>query len=148
MGKGADKKRVADRAQYPGSSKTSAFQMAITRLRKKGLLEVNADGLLVLTDSGADLAGNAGIDDLPATNEEQHERMKESLSPKQKQLFQQLKDGQPHPREGLSSTLGYDSPKKSAFTMLLTRTKKLGYIEYVGNDSVQLTDMAFPLGRP
>lgn len=147
-GNGADKEIVATRAGYPDGPKSSAFTMAITRLRKKEFLTVSDDGLLRLTESGRELAGNADIDALPSSNQEQHQRMRESLSAKQKLLFQQLTDGQPQTREYLARALGYESHKAGAFTMLLGRTKKLGYLDYIDKVSVQLTDMAFPLGRP
>lgn len=147
-GNGADKEIVAIRAGYLDGPKSSAFTMASTRLRKKEFLTVSDDGFLHLTESGREVAGNADIEAPPSSNQEQHQRMQESLSAKQKLLFQHLTDGQPHSREYLARALCYESHKAGAFTMLLGRTKKLGYLDYIDKVSVQLTDMAFPLGRP
>jgi hypothetical protein len=43
--------------------------------------------------------------------------------------------------------MGYESPKVAAFTMLLTRVKKLEFIQFPDKETVELADMAFPFGR-
>ncbi|KAL3903951.1 MAG: hypothetical protein SGILL_010251, partial [Bacillariaceae sp.] len=147
-GNGADKAIVASRAGYPGGHKTPAFTMAVKRCEKKNLLTKTDDGLLLLTDEGRELAGEATVDDIAPTNHDQHEEMMKTLGAKPKKLFGLLTDGQAHSRQELADAMQYKSPKEAAFTVLLGRVKKLGYIESVGaNKDIQLTDMAFPYGR-
>ena len=73
--------------------------------------------------------------------------MMKTLGPKPKSLFQLLTDGQAHSRTSLAEAMDYASAKEAAFTVLLGRVKKLGYLEFPETGMVQLTDMAFPYGR-
>jgi hypothetical protein len=145
-GKGAPKKIVAARAGYPGGPKTPAFSMAVRRLQKKGLLENKGEDL-ILTSEGKEIASTCTeLEGIASTNEEQQEKMRSKLSNKQQELFALLCNG-PRTRQDLADTMGYESPKVAAFTMLLTRVKKLEFIQFPDKETVELADMAFPFGR-
>mmetsp|Transcript_23869 Transcript_23869/g.42347 ORF Transcript_23869/g.42347 Transcript_23869/m.42347 type:complete len:169 (-) Transcript_23869:217-723(-) len=144
-GNGAPKELVAKRAGYTGGHKGQAFAKAIYRLKEKGFIEVR-DGILYLTARGEEIAGTVSMEDIASSNKEQQEKMRSTLSPKQQHLFDLLLHG-PRSRQDLAGKLGYESHTAQGFTKLLARVKAQNYIEFIENQMVQLTDLAFPYGR-
>lgn len=137
---------VARRAGY-GSATTPAFKMALKRAAKRGHVDIVADKTTVeLTESGREEAGDASEN--LATNEETHDKIKSDLSPKMNEVFELIKDGEPHLRSVIATTLGYMNEKEAAFKMLLNRIRKKGYLDFIDKQSIQLSDICFPTGRP
>lgn len=149
-GMGAPKEMVAKRAGYGGNPKGSAFAVAISRQSKNGYIRVDG-GLLYLTESGQELAGQANIDDLPVDNTAQLDKIEQSLSAKKRELFVLLRQSsKPMMKVDLASALGYESATVPAFSVLVSRVKTDGYLEDAPGckAAVQLSNLCFPYGRP
>jgi hypothetical protein len=131
-----------------GNAKTPAFKMALKRAATRGHLVVHPDGTVAATDSGHGEAQLSGMV-LPTSNREAHEKiMNEHLTPKMKEAFELMIDGQPFVRSDIAKSLGYVSAKEAAFQMLLRRIRDKGFLEFLDKESVQLSDVCFPVGRP
>lgn len=146
-GGGAPRELVAKRAGY-GNPKSQAFTKALSRQTKNGFLTTDGD-LLILTEAGEGLAEKC--DDLSSDNETQLAKIEASLSAKQRDLFLLLRSGGSETKKHLADALDYENAKVQGFTKLLSRVKAQGYLEDApGGDrnSVQLSDLCFPFGRP
>jgi len=137
---------VARRAGY-GTATSPAFKMALKRAAKRGHMDIVTDKTTVeLTESGREEAGDASLH--LASNEETHEKIKLDLSAKMNEVFELVKDGQPRLRSAIAATLGYKSEKEAGFKMLLNRIRNKGYLDFIDKQSIQLSDICFPTGRP
>lgn len=132
-----------------GNAKTPAFKMTLKRAATRGHLVVHPeDGTVVATDSGHGEAQSSGMV-LPTSNREALDKIKnEHLTPKMKEAFELMIDGQPFVRSDIAKRLGYVSAKEAAFQMLLRRIRDKGFLEFLDKESVQLLDVCFPVGRP
>ena len=135
---------VARRAGY-GNAKTPAFKMAIKRAEKRGQLDLSDKQAISLTELGSAEAPDVAA--VFGSNEQAHEKIKSELSPKMKEAFDLLHDGQPCLRSTIASRLEYKSEKEPAFKMLLNRIRDKGFLDFIDKFSVQLSDVCFPMGR-
>lgn len=141
----APRELVARRAGY-GNAKSNAFKMALKRASKRGHVDLSDKETVQLTELGLGEAG--GAPDCLGSNEETHDKIKSDLSPKRKEVFELIKDGKVYLRSFIATSLGYQSEKENAFKMLLKRIQDKGYLNFVDKESVQLSEICFPMGRP
>jgi hypothetical protein len=84
-----------------------------------------------------------------ATNQEFHAHIKAGLkSPKGKELFDLLADGMVHDRLATANALGYKYQTNENFAKSLKELTTLQFVESAGKGKFQLTNKAFPCGRP
>jgi hypothetical protein len=136
---------VAIFAGYP-SGQTAGYKKMLTNLKKEGFVDFPDKNSMQLTDQGLQASG--GDVEEPLSNEDFHEIIKEMLQPKHKEAFDFLADGLPRERSELAELLGYPNGETPGFKKTLSQIKKQAFVEYVGRDMVQLSDKAFPFGRP
>lgn len=136
----APKKRVAAMAEISSST----FPSLISRMTKKGLVEKGSTSdTITITDMGMEQVDPI---DIPTSNEEVQQKIKEKLKGKPLRIFEILLDGKPHAKEDIMEAVDCTNPK--TFSPLLSRVlKKPGYIEYPSKGTVQLSDDCFPFGR-
>jgi hypothetical protein len=149
-GAGAPKEMVAKRSGYP-NAKHQSFTKALSRQSKNGFLTVKDGTFLYLTESGKELAGQANIDDLPVDNSAQLDKIEQSLSAKQRDLFVLLRDRtEPIMKDKVAAILGYADAKVQGFSKLVSRVRAQGHLEDAPDNkhAIQLSDLCFPFGRP
>ena len=143
-----------ERSKLPaltGIQGKSTIANALTKLKNDNLMLV-APGEITITDLGMEKVNPAEVtailEEIPTTNAEFHEKVKEThkLKPKQIELFECIQDGKAHQKKEVARKL--DMKMNSTFANLLTSLKKLGIIEFE-NKTVRLTDTMMPFeARP
>lgn len=124
------------------------FKTAMKKLVTDGLVEYPDKETMSLTQTGVAQAPTAAT---PATtNEQVQARLKSMLKDKAPVIFDILHDGRPHIREELAAQVGYSNVMSKGFKDALKQMISLKMVEHPdGNKNlVQLTDIAFPFGRP
>lgn len=128
------------------------FIDATKSLKEKGHVEYLANSKTYrLTEAGLERApsNNGKKREVPKTNEAFHAQLKEQFeSPKADVLLDMLADGRVHDRLTVCNEMGYKYQTAQAFAKSLKELKTLGFIDNAGQGKFQLTDKAFPLGRP
>ena len=134
---------VARRAGY-GSGDNPSFKKALSRASQRDHVDLSDKLVVFLTTLGKDEAGEA-----PAikSNKEAQETILNDLTAGQKTAFGILQDGKIHQRSDLATKLGYASEKEQGFKKLVDRISRQGYLNKLGKDSLQLSDLCFPNGR-
>jgi hypothetical protein len=152
---------VARSAGYT-NAKSTGFTKQLCKLKKEGILDYQKGDRLALTEQG--LQSMLKVDP-PKDNDEAQARLRMILklgpksskkgkpqegSTKSDLIFDILSDGMVHERQKLADATGYTNVKSTGFTKVLGKMSGLKLIHYPpgGNPSVQLTDIAFPFGRP
>lgn len=100
-----------------------------------------------LTQTGAAQAPSTAT---PVTNNEQLQaRLKSMLKDKAPIIFNILEDGPPHVREHLAAQVGHSNVQSKGFKDALKQMFSLKMVEHPdsNNNLIQLTGIAFPLGR-
>lgn len=129
--------------------KLTSFNVLLSHMKKKGLVECRTSDTVRLTQEGKDMAN---VDDdttpLPDTAAVHDDIKRNVLSgTKMLEIFDYLADGKVHKKADVMQAIGYTN--KNSFSVLMSNTKsKTGVLEYPDNQSVRLTDMCFPFGRP
>jgi hypothetical protein len=136
---------VAVFAGYP-NGQTAGYKKMLSILKKEGFIDFPDKNTMQLTDKGIEETGGQAPE--PLSNEDFHEIIKEMLQPKHREAFDFLADGRAHERSELAEVLGYDNDGTPGFKKTLSQVKKHAFVEFVGRDMVQLSDKAFPFGRP
>lgn len=124
------------------------------KLKKKNLLvypdahtvRITSEGLSRVPSSATAATGSSGM----LTNKEIQNRLKSTLNLKFQptRIFDALVDGKIHNKKELAMSLGLDGSKFASFKTYLSSLGGMGLVIYPTKDSIQLTDLAFPLGRP
>lgn len=106
--------------------RSSAFDLAMSQLAKRSLIEADRDGLYQLTPSGLQAAGSV-VAEAAETPEQLRDRWKKALPGYERCLFDTLLEVHPAPlsREELSRQSGKSSTS-SAFDLALSNLKKNG----------------------
>lgn len=134
-----------------GNVKSKSFANALSKLSKSGFIEYPDKKTARLTQAGIAKTGSVTP---PSSNEQVHEKIKNLLKGTETKIFNELVDGRSHVREQVAATLGYSNVKSKSFANSLSKMSSLGFLAYVKDETnskknlVQLTDIAFPLGRP
>jgi hypothetical protein len=136
--------------KYPTAER---FHQTKKSLLAKGLIEYTPSTKTYrLTEAGIAEAPVVGVVtklEKPQSNEVFHEHLKEHFKEaKAFALFEQLADGRPRERSKVCHDLGYKFQTAQAFAKAVAELKKLGFLESSGRGLFQLTDKAFPCGRP
>lgn len=136
----APKKRIAAMAEVSSST----FPSLISRMAKKGLVEYGSTSdMIKITDEGLEQTEPI---DIPTSNVEAQERIKEKLKGKPRRIFELLQDGLPREKQDIMEAVDCTNPK--TFSPMVSRElKKHGYVEYPTKTSIQLADVCFPFGR-
>ena len=123
----------------------SGFTKNLGILRKQGMLE-SGNTVIELTEQGRQLDGV--FDSSPLSQNEFWDEIKKFLLPKAAgKIFDTLIDGRVHDKKTIITKLGYQPDKLSGFEKYLSKMSSLGYLSKT-KTHLQLTDKAFPLGRP
>jgi predicted transcriptional regulator len=134
-----------------GHPNSSSFAAGMRLLRSQGLIMGGSSKGLRLTEKGVRAVPRDLVPS--ATTEEAHRRWLEIVGSKTtnrdklEQLWDILKDGNAHTVADLAEALGYGHVNSSPFAALIRRLKDCGVATRT-NGVVQLTDVAFPFGRP
>ena len=135
-----------------GHPNSSSFAAGLRLLRTQGMIRPGTSkGHLMLTERGERALPTDMVP--PTSTEDVHSRLLTILRPKVtksaklEQLWDILKDGEPHLIADLFPALGYSHGNSSPFAALIRKLKDYG-IASRSNGKVQLTNIAFPLGRP
>jgi hypothetical protein len=128
------------------ATKQAGYDKNLGQLRKKGYLEFPDRKSLALTTKGTAQVGE--VDTSNVTNEAYQDKMKELLPPKARSILDALADGQVHDREELAQQLHYDMDKLTGYHKNISQMKTFGFVDYVGSNTIQLSDGCFPMGRP
>lgn len=136
--------------KYPTAGR---FHQTKKSLLAKGLIEYTSSTKTYrLTEAGIAEAPavEAGTKlEQPKSNEAFHNHVKEHFKEaKAFPLFEILADGHPHERSKVCHDLGYKFQTAQAFAKAVSELKNLGFLEPAGRGLFQLTDKAFPCGRP
>ena len=129
------------------------FHQAKKSLMAKGLIEYG-NKIYRLTDKGlaqSPASAKKGMmgNEQPKSNEEFHQALQEQFKEaKTSELFMMLIDGRPHDRLSTCNTLGYKFQTAPAFAKAVAELKKYKLLETAGKGLFQLTEKAFPCGRP
>jgi hypothetical protein len=134
-------------ALYAGytNCKSAGFAKALTQVKSEGLIEYPNAKTLRLSQHGL---GSLPKIDPPKNNKAAQERLCTRIAPKACGIFRFLHDGQVHDREEVALASGYTNLKSAGFAKALGTLSGLGIMSYPDKKSVQLTDIAFPYGRP
>lgn len=134
--------------------KSAGFVKVCSQLKKEGLIEYPTKKTIQCSEAGAKQLPAV---DPPIDNAAVQARLRVLLKGKNKgkvgssktdQVFEVLSDGKVYPRQIVASALGYTNLKSAGFVKALSTLSGLGLAIYPDNTSVQLTDIAFPYGRP
>ena len=133
--------------------RSTGFQKALSQLSQMHLIEY-PDGKSTSLTAGA-LASLKPVTP-PKDNEAAQERLCRLLigkngkvgSTKTTIIFGALKDGQVHTREAIAQASGHSHLRSTGFTKGLSFLSSMGLVSYPDSKTVQLTDIAFPYGRP
>jgi len=130
-----------------GNSKTKAgYVKNLGIMKKKSYIEYTDGQTISLTDAGVRYVGD-DVDPASLSNESFHADIKKMIAPKTGKILDVLADGKVHDRNKVARALGYDMNKLSGYTKSLSQLSSLGFLTY-DKTTLQLTDKAFPLGRP
>jgi hypothetical protein len=134
-------------ALYAGytNCKSAGFAKALTQVKAEGLIDYPSGKTLKLSQHG--LASLPKIDP-PRNNKAAQERLCTRIQPKACGILRFLHDGQVHDREQVALASGYTNMKSAGFAKALGTLSSLGIMHYPDKKSIQLTDIAFPYGRP
>jgi len=129
---------------------SASFKKAMKNLNQElGFIDYPDKDTVRLTATGTSQAPSAVA---PATsNHEIQERLKKMLKDKAPAIFDQLKDGRSHAREQVAATVGYSNMASKGFKDAVKQMLSLNMIEESKEGKkklIQLTDIAFPFGRP
>ena len=83
---------------------------------------------------------------VPANNAVQAYLKTRYLTTKTAVLFDVLRNGRTYDRQSLGETLGHSN--KTTMASALSKMAKVGLVEYPDADTVRLTNLCFPHGRP
>lgn len=131
----------------------SVFVHSVRNLLSQRLLQKNPMGLLGLSSSSLSVLHVLLSDISPSSygTADWHERFQALLQSYLPAFFpaiwQTLCDGQAHKMEGLAARAGR-SEDSQGFRSIVLVLKYLGMVEQVGKDTLRLSDIAFPFGRP
>ena len=136
---------VAKRGGY-GSADNGSFKKALSRAASSGLVAISDKEVIELTAKGKENAGEAPPIE---SNDDCHAKIKAELSGKKLEFFELLEDGKRYLRSEIALKMGYDTDAKSqgAFKKLSSRLRDDSYLEVIGKDYIQLSDVCFPHGR-
>mmetsp|Transcript_18516 Transcript_18516/g.27983 ORF Transcript_18516/g.27983 Transcript_18516/m.27983 type:complete len:269 (+) Transcript_18516:436-1242(+) len=136
--------QVAMFAGYTCLSSTG-FAKAIIRLKKIGYLTFPNSKCYALTTSGRKSLPQVQA---PHDNDEVHQRMRCLLDEKTVGIFNSLLDGSTHLRFEIASKNGYSNLSSTGYAKAMSKLRGLSLIVYPDKNSIKLTDIAFPFGRP
>jgi hypothetical protein len=131
----------------------STFRNACCKLNRMNLVECPSGSTIRITSHGMQVANDlsGGEDDnLPSTNEAIQDEIKNKFVKKHKkalQVFELIVDGRDYNKRELGIQVGcptYNSTIRNAISYLSIRK----IVEYPNPESVRLSDMCFPFGRP
>jgi len=136
-----------------GHPKSTPFAKGLRKLRLDGMINAGSTkGTLRLTEHG--IRALPSDMEPPRDTEQVHIRLRKFLSEKMAtntdkldQLWTILGNGKVHAVADLAKALGYGHVKSTSFVVLIRRLKELGVADS-SKGKIQLTDMAFPMGRP
>jgi hypothetical protein len=128
------------------NGQTAGYKKMLSCLKKEGMIEFPDKDSMMLTAQGVKASGGQVVE--PLSNFDFHEIIKDMLPPKHKEAFDFLADGRARERSELAALLSYPNDTTPGFKKTLSQIKKQAFVEYVGRDMVQLSDKAFPFGRP
>jgi hypothetical protein len=137
--------------KYPTAER---FHQTKKSLLAKGLVEYTSSTKTYrLTEAGiaqAPAVEAATKVEKPTSNEMFHKQIKDHYFKEAKAfpLLEKLNDGRPHERLKVCNDLGYKFQTAQAFAKAVAELKNLGFLEPAGSGLFQLTDKAFPCGRP
>ena len=134
-----------DRVMKTAQISSQTFPSLVSRMvNKKKLVEYgSASGTLKITAKGREAAPEGDID-VPTSNEEYQRQILEKLTGKPKQIFEILMDGRTHTKKSIMEKI--ECTNKTTFAPMVSRTlKKEGYIEYVGNGEMKLSQECYPI---
>lgn len=130
------------------SKDQAGFKKQLGNLKKESYLDLSNTDTMRLTDKALDLVA-PHLEAAPVSNEEIQDRMTEIVTqPKARKLINLLSNGQTLSKTQVAKELGYPNANTPGFKKFLGLQKKNGFVEVVGKDSVRLSDLAFPFGRP
>ena len=148
---------------------SKGFIRAMQQLSQQGYMVVNAGQQTVrITESGVQAAADRSDDDRrpTTTNADVHARIQalllasSSSSNKTQLLFSLLADGQALARDTVMTRMGYHHPESKGLVCAIRELKQLGILEDTTSSTrgggggkqqqkmLQLTQLAFPFGRP
>ena len=133
---------------FSGNSNTpEGFKKTLGNLRKhKKFVEFHGNDAVSLTDEGIAQVGH--VDPSNISNEAYHDAVKEMLSKKGGEIFDELADGREYDKIDVATKMGYNLSKLSGFNKDLGRMNTLGLLNKT-KDTIQLSDKCFPKGgRP
>ena len=138
FGAGAPRKQVLAMSGV----KANTFQVTLSGMKKKGLATFDKDFIYMTTQGRA----QANVADFAMDNGSVQEQLKKrfKIGGKAAALFDLLTDGLVHDRSSLLDGLGI---KKNTGAVMLSNLKKNGVIGF-DKDTIKMTDMCFPFGRP
>ncbi|VEU35616.1 unnamed protein product [Pseudo-nitzschia multistriata] len=114
---------------------------ALSKLKQKGLVTMDTGVSVSITQDGVEQA-NLDSAKICKNNREHHLNTMDTfkLTPKQRQLFEELSDGSRKTKKNVASSLGYNRMK--SFQNLLMPLKKFGILCY-DKDTLWLSDAMF-----
>ena len=135
-----------DRVMKMAEITAATFPSMISRMKSKGLVAAgSAAGTYKITELGREQVPEGGHD-LPTSNAEYHQTILNKLTGKPRAIFEILMDGKPHKKTDIMEAIDCTNPK--TFSPLVSRElRKKNYVEFVGKDSMQLSDDCYPLPR-
>lgn len=129
--------------------KSAGYAKALSQLKGMDLIEYPSNTTVRLTAKGEETVKAV---DAPKDNAAVHERLKLLLKPTTIKVFDVLRDGRPHRRTDVATATNYTNEKSAGFAKALSTMSSLGILQYLRTEQketlVQLTDIAFPYGRP
>lgn len=140
------KERVRKTAQISAGS----FPSVLSRIVKKDgtIAYGTASSTIKLTAKGKDFAaGLAPPEDLPTTNAQVQEKLKQDLKGMALKIFEFLQDGEEKEKIDVMSAVGCTN--KNSFAPIMSRDlKSKGLVEYPSRTTVKLSmEMCFPFDK-
>ena len=112
----------------------------LPKLKAQGLVTYTAKEVS-LTPAGIKEAGDSAR--RPTSNAEYHERLKEDLNKRQREIFDKLATGEIWDKDKLAVELGYDSAKHKTFVNHIGSLSGKNIIEYPEKGLVRMSDACF-----
>jgi predicted transcriptional regulator len=137
------------------ADKFEGFKKNLSKLKKEQFVVYPDGNTVELTEKGHAHVGSLSVVVKPASNDGMQDFIKSQLlkGKREIEVFDFLKDGGAKSREEIGIATNYlDKPE--GFKKLLSSMKSRGVLEFPDDTTgqnrkmVQLTEMAFPLGRP
>jgi len=128
--------------------KITSLNVLLCHMKKKGLVECPSGDTVRLTESGKNMSDVDDSTPLPTTAAV-HDDIKKNVlkGGRMLEIFDHLSDGKTHKKAHLMNAIRYTN--KNSFSVLMSQMKSsTGVLEYPDQQSVRLTDMCFPFGRP